>query len=67
MNYYCMILYLLMGELWMGDDNTMMMALEEEEVRLLILETLTLLWWIIPNVVDSIEVYVLWLMYDVGI
>ena len=45
----------------------MMMTLEEEEVRLCDLQILTLFWWLIPNDGDSIEVYVLWLMYDVGI
>ena len=60
-----------MSEYVFVDRNTMMIALEEEEVCLFDLQTLSLLWWLLPNDGDSIEVCVLWMdclgWYDVDI
>ena len=72
MYYYPMLLlWQFISELGLVNDKTVMMALEEEEVRLCDLQTLTLLWWLVPNDCDSIKVYVFWLewlgRYDIGI
>ena len=59
--HWMMLLQLLLDEICFVDGKTMIMSLEGEEVRLCDLQSLSILWWIIPNDVDSIEVCVLWL------